>query len=66
MSTCRYCWGTGRIPMRNDQEYICPDCRGTGVELEMDLQGRIYSDTDIVTEGEKDGQEAEVPALRGH
>ena len=58
MSTCRYCWGTGRIPMRNGQEYICPDCRGTGIELEMDLQGRVYSDQDCVTE-KKDKEDEE-------
>lgn len=61
MSTCRYCCGTGRIPMSGGQEYFCPDCRGTGIELEMDLHGRVYSDQDCVTEKEdKEDEQKEV------
>jgi len=62
MCTCRYCCGAGRIPMGNGQEYICPDCRGTGVELEMDLQGRVYSDQDCVKKEDKeDEHRTEMP-----
>ena len=60
MSTCRYCCGTGRIPMRNGQEYFCPDCRGTGIELEVDLQGRVYSDQDCVTKEDKGNEQKET------